>query len=289
MTPELAIIIPHYNDPVRLERCLGALMAQDRAGVEVAVVDNESPVDLSALQARFPEAAWIFEPIRGAAAARNRGVAETRAPWIVFLDSDCVPEAGWLARARQVAQGPQVITGGEVTVFDESPPPRSGAEAFEATFAFQQAQYIAEKGFSVTANLITPRVIFDAVGPLIVGRSEDLDWCQRARAAGYDLVYDPALVVAHPSRSDWAALARKWRRLTAEAYETRRANGGRAPGWVLRALAMVPSALFHGPRMLRAPGLSTGDRLRGLGTLFRLRLARMIWMLRQALTGRAEV
>ncbi|WP_152911710.1 glycosyltransferase family 2 protein, partial [Roseovarius tolerans] len=40
--PEIAIIIPHYNDVVRLERCLCALQENDLSGCEILVVDNAS-------------------------------------------------------------------------------------------------------------------------------------------------------------------------------------------------------------------------------------------------------
>ena len=44
--PVDAVIIPHYNDPPRLERCLRALMENDIANTEIVVVDNASPVSL---------------------------------------------------------------------------------------------------------------------------------------------------------------------------------------------------------------------------------------------------
>lgn len=51
-------------------------------------------------------------------------------------------------------------------------------------------------------------------GPFSAGLSEDLEWCRRATAAGNQLFYDPGLRVRYPLRSDWAALERKWRRLS---------------------------------------------------------------------------
>jgi hypothetical protein len=55
--------------------------------------------------------------------------------------------------------------------------------------------------------------------------------------------------------------------------------------WASRALAMPLSILAHTPRVLRHPDLTGSDRLRALGTLARLRLLRMVWMLGQALRG----
>ena len=55
--PGIAIIIPHYNDAERLDRCLSALAQNDLSGCEVVVVDNGSTRPLAQVQARFPDIA----------------------------------------------------------------------------------------------------------------------------------------------------------------------------------------------------------------------------------------
>lgn len=281
--PDLAVIIPHYNDVARLARCLAALRPQLTPGTELVVVDNGSTESLDPARAALPGVHIVTEPAKGAALARNRGVAETTAPTLVFLDSDCLPAADWLAMARATAaRSDGDLFGGRIDVFDETPAPRSGAEAFEAVFAFDWQGYVEKKGFTVTANLVTRRDVFAATGPFINGVSEDLDWCQRATARGFRLRTAPDLRVGHPSRSDWPALRKKWLRMTHEAYEL---NGARSrPAWTLKALAMPLSILAHLPKLLVSPRLSgAGERLRGAAVLARLRLQRMVWMLRQAL------
>lgn len=285
-SPEIAVIVPHYNDVVRLERCLAALVPQADSKVEIVVVDNQSDQDLTDVITKFPSVRFVLEAEKGAAAARNRGVAETVAPALAFLDADCVPRAGWLEQARGLS-GADRVTGGAIEVFDETPPPRTGAEAFEHVFAFDQRTYIEEKGFSVTANLVVSRAIFERVGPFRPGVSEDMEWCRRARDLGHAIVYDPALLVGHPTRADWLALARKWRRLSAEMFALEAAGAGGRLRWAFKALLMPASAVAHVPRVLKHPGLSDEERARALIALVRLRLARMVWMLGQTLTGRA--
>ncbi len=281
-----AIIIPHYNDTVRLGRCLAALMPQVGPGTEVLVVDNGSTDSLDAVRAAFPGLRIVIEAAKGAANARNRGVAETAAPFLVFLDSDCLPAPGWLAAAQTaLTRSTADLVGGRVEVFDETPGPRTGAQAFEAVFAFDNRAYVERRGFSVTANLVTRREVFLATGPFVHGLSEDLDWCRRAVAKGFRLAYDDTLRVAHPSRGDWPALARKWRRLTAEGFGVNGRSPARRLLWAGRALLMPVSVLAHAPRILRHPALRGGERTRALRTLLRLRLARMRWMLGQALRG----
>ena len=284
--PDLSIVIPHYEDPERLARCLDALMAQDPGGAEVVVIDNASPrrPPPPELVAAHPGVRFVTEDRKGAAHARNRGVTETTAPTILFLDADCVPLPGWLDAAR-AARGRAPLVGGRIDTFDETPPPRSGAEAFEAVFAFDTRRYVEEEGFSVTANLMAARAAFDAVGGFVDGVSEDKDWTQRAVAAGHALVYEDAMAVRHPTRADWPALRKKWRRLTDEAWNLHRAGraGARArAAWAGRALLMPASILAHLPRVLSAPALAPPERARAALTLARVRLLRMAWMLAQA-------
>lgn len=283
---EAAIIIPHYNDGVRLARCLAALMPQVGPGEEVIVVDNNSTESLAGVQAIWPDLRIVVEPRKGAAEARNRGVAETTAPRLFFLDCDCVPQEDWLATARAISMQADVI-GGRISVFDETPAPRNGAQGFEAVFAFDNRAYVETKGFSVTANLLTHRDVFRVTGPFIHGLSEDLDWCRRATALGYRLIYADQLRVSHPSRGSWAELARKWRRLTEEGFGVNGHSPGARARWALKALAMPLSILAHLPRVLRSPRLASAlERRRTAATLVRLRLMRMAWMLGQAMRGR---
>ncbi|MGF1500654.1 MAG: glycosyltransferase family 2 protein [Paracoccaceae bacterium] len=281
--PALAIVIPHLNDTVRLGRCLAALAAEALPeDVEAVVVDNGSSEDVAGTVAPYA-VRLVHEAERGAAAARNRGVAETRAGAIVFLDADCLPEPGWLEAVRAAVPRADLV-GGRVDVFDETPPPRSGAEAFETVLAFDQARYIREVGFSVTANLVTRRTVFQAIGGFRNGVSEDVEWCQRATRAGFSLAYAPEMAVRHPTRADWAALRRKWRRMTEESFALGGGGRGARLRWALRAGLVLASPLRDLPRVLRDPRLrDRGERLRAVATLVRLRALRAVWMLRQAM------
>jgi GT2 family glycosyltransferase len=281
--PEMAVIIPHYNDVVRLQRCLTELMKNDTAGCEILVVDNGSTQSLSAVQVAFPQVRFLTEPEKGAAAARNTGVRQTTAPTLVFIDADCVPAHDWLTVARRVAPKADLI-GGRVDVFDETAPPRSGAEAFEAVFAFNFRNYIEVQGFTGAGNLVTRRDVFADVGDFVNGVSEDRDWSMRAVAKGFKLIYEDGLVVSHPSRSDWPALRHKWHRLTRELCASNGFSGRDRLRWGLRGLAMPISALAHLPKALFSPKLaSSSERVAAAATLMRLRFVRMGWMLRQAM------
>lgn len=283
-TPAIAVVIPHYNDTARLARCLDALAAQGPPpDVEIVVADNGSDRDVAGVVARYAGVRLVVETARGAAAARNRGVAETTAPRLFFVDADCVPAPDWIEAGRAALEGRDVV-GGRVTTFDETPPPRSGAEALEAVLAFDFRRYIERDGFTGAGNMLTWRTIFEEVGGFRGTVSEDIDWSRRARACGHAIVYRPEVVVSHPTRADWPALRRKWVRITREMFALGAGRPHHRLRWALRAVAVLGSPVRDVPRLAAAPQLSgAGERMRAIATLLRLRTLRAGWMLRQSL------
>jgi GT2 family glycosyltransferase len=280
--PWLSVIIPHYNDVTRLRVCLKALEPQVVGQpVEVVVVDNGSSDGVGALPQEFPSFRFDEELQKGAACARNRGVDITTAPNLLFIDADCVPSEHWLARGLELA-GQARLVGGRVDTFDETPPPRSGPEAFERVFAFRQKMYVERKGFSGSGNLLTTREVFKDAGPMVPGLSEDLEWCFRATGKGYPLIYDDDLAVSHPTRQDWPALVRKWRRTTDESFYLNGTGALARVRWFIRAFVVLGSSIVHLPVLLTSSKLRDGgERRRAALTLVRTRVLRWIWMLRQ--------
>lgn len=278
-----AIIVPHYRDPERLDRCLASLVGQATRDIEICVVDNASGIDLSPIAGKYPGVSFTSEDKSGAGMARNKGVSETSGDILLFIDADCVAAPDWVSHAMANAEKSDII-GGRVDTFDETPAPRSGAEAFEAVFAFNMRSYIEEKGFCGSGNLLTTRDIFTKVGGFASGISEDVEWSQRAISKGCEVIYDDQLVVSHPTRRDWPALRGKWLRTTQEAFLLSRNRGHSSIGWLLRAGAVAASPFIHAPKLLFSKKLdSVAERLRGLATLFRLRFARSWWMVKQFL------
>ncbi|WP_037522264.1 glycosyltransferase family 2 protein [Sphingobium yanoikuyae] len=275
--PDISVIIPHYSDLDRLDRCLAALQAQTMAAhrFEIIVADNMSPIGKLAVEnAIAGRARLIMAPEKGAGPARNAGVAASAGELLAFTDADCLPDPNWLEAGIAALDGCDLV-GGRMIVVPEHDRPRSGAEAFETVFAFDNESYVRDKGFTVTANLFCSRSVFDATGPFRVGLSEDTDWCLRARDLGFRITYAERAVVGHPPRPDWPSLRRKWERMHAEMFALALLQPGGRRKWVVHMLAMPPSILAHGPRLLRSPALTdTGERWRGLVLLTRLRLWR---------------
>lgn len=86
-----SIIIPHYNIPDLLMRCLASIPI--REDVQVIVVDDNSP-DADTYRERYPQLSRPYlEFIRttkggGAGYARNIGMQKALGKWLIFADAD---------------------------------------------------------------------------------------------------------------------------------------------------------------------------------------------------------
>ena len=90
-TPLISVIVPIYNVEKYVRKCLDSLAAQTMKEIEVICIDDGS-TDRSgeiANEYRNDERFRIIHTEnRGLSAARNMGIDEARAPWIMFVDSD---------------------------------------------------------------------------------------------------------------------------------------------------------------------------------------------------------
>lgn len=287
--PEASVVIPHYRDACRLDRCLMSLgQSVGRALVEIIVVDNGPRTLGASFVGRHPNVRFFHESRQGAAHARNTGVASAKGPILIFTDSDCIVGPEFLERAIKAGLTHDII-GGAITLSSPIEGQKNGIQAFEHVFAFNQQEYVAKKGFSVTANLVTTRAVFAKTGPFQTGVSEDLDWCHRAIKLGFKLVFEPGLGVFHPARETWPQLRDKWRRITSESYGVHCAAAAPDVMWYLRAALMPVSIAYHIPRILVSSSLSSPqERWGGIVILARLRLWRAAEMVRVAVGCAAE-
>ena len=86
----VAVVVPTFNDGPWLARCLASIAAQTRPPDEIVVVDDGSadPAPARDAVAACPGARLVRQDNGGAAAARNRGLAEVGSHWVAFVDSD---------------------------------------------------------------------------------------------------------------------------------------------------------------------------------------------------------
>lgn len=281
----VSVIIPHFNMPGALARCLESVTAQALDGaVEIIVVDNGSRELPTAVVARFPGVKLLSEPTPGPGPARNTGVAAASAPVLAFIDADCRAGEGWLQAAVTAVEagGKRAVFGGDVRIDFIDPNHLTPLEAYEAVFGFRQHLYIEKQRFSATCNLAMHRDVHAAVGPFAgIGLAEDRDWGHRANDAGYRTHYLPAMRIYHPARTDMPGLKMKWQRLVAHDWAEHQRQGRPLWRWLLKAVLMPASVVVDAVRLLLSNRLSgLANKLRGVVVLARVRLLRGAEMLR---------
>ncbi|QMU80537.1 glycosyltransferase family 2 protein [Streptacidiphilus sp. PB12-B1b] len=103
--PLITVVIATRERPELLARCLASVRALRYPRIEVVVVDNDPVTDATGTLIRDTCAdlvRYVREPVRGLAAAHNRGLAEARGEIVAFTDDDVVLDPDWL---RAIAAG----------------------------------------------------------------------------------------------------------------------------------------------------------------------------------------
>jgi len=86
--PAVAVVVPCYNAQATLAVTLASLSEQG-AALETIVIDDGSTDGSVPIGRRFaPDVRLVEQAHQGVSAARNRGIAETTAQWLLFLDAD---------------------------------------------------------------------------------------------------------------------------------------------------------------------------------------------------------
>lgn len=216
---DISVVISTYNRCDMLPGALESVLAQDARGVsyEVLVVDNNSTdrtkeVVESFINRGAANLRYVFEGKQGLSHARNTGIAESRAPLIVFTDDDVRAAPDWVLKIKRAFdEHPEVdFVGGKVLPDWQSEPPqwltRKHWEPLAITDYGDTEFYVdTERPLClVGANLAFRRQIFDQIGlfnPNLqrvkdgVGSMEDHEFLLRAWAKGLRGLYVPGIVM----------------------------------------------------------------------------------------------
>jgi glycosyltransferase involved in cell wall biosynthesis len=260
----ISVVVPTFERPESLRRCLAALNCQTYPEREVIVVDDAPSQSARALvAANAPGLRYLSQPHRGPAAARNLGIAAATGDVIAFTDDDCRPPPDWLARLADGYQRHPVVAGvgGGLT----APPDVLAANIFaryerhlsEHKYHTGAAEVLG--GFECpaggTANMSYTRAALEAVGAFDTGfpvpAGEDADLKLRITQAGRQLLYVPVWV-QHLQDYNWARFRRQcYLRGVGRNYFENKHGPGR-PGRVkialraLRRLLAFPADLAGG-------------------------------------------
>ena len=273
--PKISVIIPVFNDQRGINACLVALARQTlpASSFEVIVVDNDSSPPIL-LNTTGQSIHLIHCPHPGSYSARNFGITKAKGEILAFTDADCQPEEDWLKHAiAPLIKDANIIVGGDVLVSTRSSP--NALELYQKLTAFDQRKNIEELGFSVTANLIARKTIFDHIGTfdeeLLAGG--DLEWCWRAKQAGYAIHHQESAAVYTPARTSLSDAIRQARRVQGGRIALRKKNRSHAPEHAVGAHRGTVASFIW---ILQQRELNTFEKLRVLMVAATLKGSRLI-------------
>lgn len=87
--PSVSVIIPSYNAERWIKSTIDSVLAQTYSDIEIIVVDDGSTDQtVSVVSKNYPKIKLITQTNQGVAAARNKGIENSRGEWVAFLDAD---------------------------------------------------------------------------------------------------------------------------------------------------------------------------------------------------------
>lgn len=199
----VSVVVPTYNRPDLLERCLHSLLQQSMhpEQYEVLVCDDGPSAAAEAVVRTAAEKASSalvirYLPVRdsqGPAGARNVGWRHARAPIIAFTDDDTLPSGQWLeAGMNAMARGVDAVTGRI-----EMPLPERFTDYERDAARLEEAEF-------VTANCFLRRDVLERLGGFderyTSAWREDSDLHFALLEAGHVIAHEPAALVVHPLR-----------------------------------------------------------------------------------------
>lgn len=233
---EVAIVVPVYDAPELVERCLDSVLTQTCGRARLIVIDDASPDPrIAPLLRRYASVDGVRilrnESNRGFTATANRGIDAAGTADVVLLNADTEVGPNWLAGLRRAARSRDDV--GTVTAVSDnagafSVPELERANELPQGWSFEQAA----RALWLQAGLAYPtlptgngfclyirRATVAKVGKLDEsafpqGYGEENDFCQRAAQAGLRHLIAGNVLVGH-ARS--ASFGEERRRVLGEA------------------------------------------------------------------------
>lgn len=193
-----SVVIPCYERPEDLRRCLQSLSIEKQKFSprhEIIVTDDSKSQDCRKLvEQEFPSVKWSLGKRKGPGANRNAGASRAIGEWIVFIDDDCVAQAGYLqAYLDAILKNPEVQLF-EGYIFPDRPK-RTWAETCPENSA---------GGMFWTSNLCVRKEVFDefeGFDESFQVAYEDVDFAYRIQKAGRKTLFVKSASACHPWRT----------------------------------------------------------------------------------------
>ena len=209
----VAVIVLNWNGRKVLKNCLSSLVKTDYQNMKVILVDNASTDSSERIGLEYGADLVSLPTNQGYAVGNNFGIRfaleKYNPEYIVLLNNDTVLiEPSWLKHMVAVAESDSNI--GIVNCNYVNPDGRPQKTGFMlipgiylpfGTNRAEQSDYIHEAKTAGGPCYLIKRAVIDEVGFLDEGFSpfyfEDLDYCERARKAGFRLIHDGKVTILH--------------------------------------------------------------------------------------------
>jgi GT2 family glycosyltransferase len=217
---DLSIVIPCRNGADVIGEQLAALSRQAwHRPWEIIVADNGSTDGTAAVveehKKNLPQLRWVdASGRRGAAHARNAGVAAARGRAIAFCDADDQVGSGWLAAMGDALDRHRFVAA-RVDLTKLNPPPLVHGIKNPQESGLQRIDYPPYLPHAGGSTLGVIRAAHEAVGGFdeAVQYVEDADYCFRLQLNGVNLEFVPEALVHYRFKDRNSALfnqARRW-------------------------------------------------------------------------------
>jgi mycofactocin system glycosyltransferase len=278
---EVTVVIPVRDRRAELARCLAGLGRTPGRLPRVIVVDDGSADRAGIADVAGRAGARVIRRAvnGGPGAARNTGLAAADTPLVAFLDSDCVPEPGWLDPLLPHFADPAVgAVAPRIVPHEAGRTWLARYEGASSTLDMGTRPSIVRPGSRVpyvpgAALVVRKAAAGDGFAEdMMVG--EDVDFVWRLAAAGWRVRYEPGATMGHQHR----VRLRRWLSRRKDYGTSAAALELRHPGAVRPLHASAWTAAAWAAAALGRPwaGPIAGAAITGTGvTLLARRLARV--------------
>jgi len=206
-SPKISVVIVAYMAQDVISDCIDSLLRQTipKEKYEIIVVaDDKGTYDAveKYMPSSVPQIKVKHRAQRGnIPSARNVGIHLSRGEIIAFTDSDCVADDRWLEKLCEgFKHFPTVVgVGGPVKPFSLDPVSRALALLNMVSWSGGDMSF---KKTLATSNAAYRKDVLTKIGGFDENASvgEDLDLYRRITQQGYQVLYDPGVIVHHKHR-----------------------------------------------------------------------------------------